>query len=134
MPDSTVPTADARTPDAEPVGAPTSPAGGLGAATLSTFLITDIEGSTRLWEEHADAMAPALARHDALLRSAVEGAGGAVIKTTGDGLLAVFDDPAQAVRAALDGQGALRDTAWGEIGALKVRMAVHSGTAELPTR
>ena len=130
MPDPSVPTADARTPDPEPAG-PTSPAAGLGGATLSTFLITDIEGSTRLWEEHADAMAPALARHDALLRSAVEGAGGAVIKTTGDGLLAVFDDPAQAVRAALDGQGALRDTAWGEIGALKVRMAVHSGTAEL---
>ena len=131
MPDSSVPTADARTPEAEPATAASSPAVGLGGATLSTFLITDIEGSTRLWEEHADAMAPALARHDALLRAAVEGAGGVVIKTTGDGLLAVFGDPIPALRAALDGQHALRDTAWGEIGALKVRMAVHSGTAEL---
>jgi predicted ATPase/class 3 adenylate cyclase len=131
MPDSSVPTADTRTPDPEPADAPAWPAAGIGAATLSTFLITDIEGSTRLWEEHAQAMASALARHDALLRSAVEGRGGAVIKTTGDGLLAVFGDPEAAVLAALDGQHALRDTAWGEIGALRVRMAVHSGTAEL---
>jgi predicted ATPase/class 3 adenylate cyclase len=100
-------------------------------ATLSTFLITDIEGSTRLWEQHATAMADALARHDALLRAAVEGRAGTVIKTTGDGLLAIFADPAAAVWAALDAQHALRATAWGEIGALKVRMAVHSGTAEL---
>jgi predicted ATPase/class 3 adenylate cyclase len=100
-------------------------------AALSTFLITDIEGSTRLWEEHAQAMAAALARHDALLRAAVEGRGGAVIKTTGDGLLAVFGEPSAAVDAALDAQHALRDTAWGEIGALKVRMAIHSGTAEV---
>src|SRR4051812_32832089 len=81
---------------------------------LSTFLITDIEGSTRLWEERADAMATALARHDGLLRTAVDGRGGTIIKTTGDGVLAVFDDPATAVAAALDGQRALRDAAWGE--------------------
>jgi predicted ATPase len=131
MPDSSVPTAAAPTPDPGPSGEAPFPAAGLGGTILSTFLITDIEGSTRLWEEHAAAMAPALARHDALLREAVEGAAGAVIKTTGDGLLAVFHDPLQALQAALDGQRALRATAWGEIGALKVRMAVHSGTAEL---
>jgi hypothetical protein len=49
---------------------------------LSTFLITDIEGSTRLWEERAAAMAGALAMHDVLPRAAVEGRGGRVIKTT----------------------------------------------------
>jgi predicted ATPase/class 3 adenylate cyclase len=125
-----VQTADTRTPDPGRAR-PSSSAGAVAPAALSTFLITDIEGSTRLWEEHADAMATALARHDALLRAAVEGGGGAVIKTTGDGLLAVFDDPISAVRAALDGQHALRANPWGEIGALKVRMAVHSGTAEL---
>jgi predicted ATPase/class 3 adenylate cyclase len=107
------------------------PWAGAGSSGLSTFLITDIEGSTRLWEQQAVAMAGALARHDAILRSAVEGRGGAVIKTTGDGLLAVFDDPAAAVGAALDGQRALRDAVWGEIGVLKVRMAIHSGTAEV---
>ncbi|HET7472008.1 MAG TPA: AAA family ATPase [Candidatus Limnocylindrales bacterium] len=108
-----------------------STAGTAPAAALSTFLITDIEGSTRLWEEHAEAMAGALARHDALLRSAVDRRAGAVIKTTGDGILAVFTDPNEAVAAALDGQRALRDASWGEIGALRVRMAVHSGTAEV---
>src|SRR5512146_83379 len=108
MPDSSVPTAAAPTPDPGPSGEAPFPAAGLGGTILSTFLITDIEGSTRLWEEHAAAMAPALARHDALLREAVEGAAGAVIKTTGDGLLAVFHDPLQALQAALDGQRALR--------------------------
>jgi predicted ATPase/class 3 adenylate cyclase len=107
-----------------------SGARGTAEAGLSTFLITDIEGSTRLWEEHAAAMGPALALHDRLLRGAIEGAGGTVIKTTGDGILAVFDDPAVALGAALAAQRALRDAAWGEIGQLKVRMALHAGTAE----
>lgn len=104
-------------------------AGGRPAA-LSTFLITDIEGSTRLWEQHAASMGPALALHDGLLRAAVEGENGTVIKTTGDGLLAVFDDQLAAVRAAVAAQAALRDAAWEATGPLRVRMAIHSGTAE----
>jgi predicted ATPase/class 3 adenylate cyclase len=103
---------------------------GTAEAGLSTFLITDIEGSTRLWEDHAVAMGPALALHDRLLRDAIEGARGTVIKTTGDGLLAVFEDPAVALGAALAAQRALRDASWGETGPLKVRMALHAGTAE----
>ena len=99
-------------------------------AGLSTFLITDIEGSTRLWEEQGAAMGPALALHDRLLRTAVEEAHGTVIKTTGDGLLAVFDDQLAAVNAAVNAQVALRDAAWGATGELRVRMAIHSGTAE----
>ena len=54
------------------------------AGTL-TFLFTDLEGSTRLWEEHGDAMPDALARHDEILRAAVERHGGRIVKTTGDG-------------------------------------------------
>ena len=57
-----------------------------------TFLFTDIEGSTRLWEEHPDAMRDALARHDELLREAIEAHGGYVVKTTGDGFHAAFAD------------------------------------------
>ena len=53
-----------------------------------TFLFTDIEGSTRLWEDYPDAMPGALVRHDAILRDAVESAGGHVVKTTGDGFFA----------------------------------------------
>ena len=55
-----------------------------------TFLFTDLESSTRLWEEHPDAMRDALARHDGLLRRAVDAEPGEVIKGTGDGLHAVF--------------------------------------------
>ena len=69
-----------------------------GSRTL-TFLFTDIEGSTRLWEQHGDAMRGALAQHDELLRHGVETHGGAVVKTTGDGLLAVFDGPGVAIAA-----------------------------------
>jgi predicted ATPase/class 3 adenylate cyclase len=100
------------------------------SGTPSTFLVTDIEGSTRLWEEQPVAMATALALHDALLRAVVEGRGGTVFKTTGDGLLAVFGDPAAAFAATLDGQRAIRDGDWGETGGIRVRMAIHSGTAE----
>jgi class 3 adenylate cyclase len=56
-----------------------------------TFLFTDLEGTTRLWEEHPESMQLALARHYAILRDAVEASGGQVIKTTGDGLHAVFE-------------------------------------------
>jgi predicted ATPase/class 3 adenylate cyclase len=108
--------------------------GGIAAARpvgeLSTFLITDIEGSTRLWEEHAAGMGPALAQHDRLLRAAIEGGGGTVIKTTGDGMLAVFADPVAGVDAALTAQRALRGEPWGDTGPLRVRMALHSGQAE----
>jgi len=97
----------------------------------ATFLMTDIEGSTRLWESHRDAMAGALEAHDTLLRSAVEAAGGSIVKTTGDGLLAVFDDPATAIAAALAGQHALDRHEWSATGPLRVRMAIHSGSAEV---
>ena len=73
----------------------------------ATYLLTDIEGSTRLWEADGAAMATALAAHDGLLRSSVEAAGGSVLKGTGDGLLATFDRPEWAILAALEGQRAL---------------------------
>lgn len=55
------------------------------------FLLTDVEGSTRLWEQHPEAMRGSLAQHDRILIDAVESARGRVIKKTGDGLMAVFD-------------------------------------------
>ena len=97
---------------------------------VATFLFTDIEGSTRLWEEHADRMGPALAQHDRLLRASVDAHGGSVIKTTGDGMLAVFADAVTAIDAAVAAQRALRDATWDEIGPLRVRMALHAGAAE----
>jgi class 3 adenylate cyclase len=52
-----------------------------------TFLFTDLEGSTRLWEEYPDAMQPALARHDEILRGAVAAHDGHIVKSTGEVLL-----------------------------------------------
>ncbi len=102
-----------------------------GETHTATFLMTDIAGSTRLWEEQRDAMVLALAAHDALLRAAVEEAGGTVFKTTGDGLLAAFERPGAALRAAVAGQRALQDHVWPTTAPLLVRMAIHSGDAEI---
>jgi predicted ATPase/class 3 adenylate cyclase len=94
------------------------------------FLFSDLEGSTRLWEEHADAMPDALARHDAVLTAALEAHGGRVFKHTGDGMCAVFRNAADAVEAAAAAQVALRREPWGRTGPLRARMAVHVGSAE----
>src|SRR5438067_4710496 len=92
-----------------------------------TFLFTDIEGSTKLWEQHPRAMRRALARHDTLLRDPVETHGGVVFKTIGDALCAAFATAPAALAAALAGQRALQNEAWEEVGLLRVRMALHSG-------
>jgi predicted ATPase/class 3 adenylate cyclase len=97
---------------------------------MQTFLFTDIEGSTRLWEEHGDEMAAALARHDQILDTAVGQAGGSVLKTTGDGIIAVFDTVFAGLSAAIDGQHALGQQHWGPTGPLRVRMGIHSGETE----
>src|SRR5438477_12477938 len=97
-----------------------------------TFLFADIEGSTRLWEEQPDTMRLALARHDALLRAAIETNGGTVFKTMGDAFCAAFPTAAEALEAALMAQQSLQQVKAG-VGSdlmLKVRMALHSGAAE----
>ncbi len=81
-----------------------------------TFLFTDLESSTRLWEQDPEAMRDALAHHDELLRRAVEAHHGDVIKGTGDGVHAVFATADTAVSAAVDGQQALRGASWGPVG------------------
>src|SRR5215471_4280477 len=75
-------------------------------------------------------MRAALARHDGILVAAVEAAGGRVVKSTGDGLHAVFSTPDAAVGAAVSGQQALASEAWGVTGPLRVRMGLHTGVAE----
>ena len=97
-----------------------------------TFLFTDIQGSTRLWEQHPDAMRAALARHDTLLRHSIEQHGGHVFKTAGDAFHAAFAQPRSALAAVLQAQTALHAQPWplpeGE--ALRVRAALHAGEAE----
>jgi predicted ATPase/class 3 adenylate cyclase/Tfp pilus assembly protein PilF len=96
-----------------------------------TFFFTDIEGSTQLWEQRPEAMGQALARHDTLLRNAVEFHGGVIFKTTGDGICAVFTRAADALTATLAAQHAFQQEMWGETGSLHVRMALHTGAADL---
>ena len=76
-------------------------------------------------------MRAALARHDEILRDAVEENGGNVVKTTGDGCHAVFATAASATCAAVAAQEALKKEPWGTTGPLRVRMGLHTGTAEL---
>ena len=96
-----------------------------------TFLFTDLEGSTQLWEEHPDAMHGALAHHDEILRDAVAAHGGQIVKSTGDGVHAAFPGAESALRAAHDSQVALEAASWATTGPLRVRMGVHTGYAEL---
>lgn len=94
-----------------------------------TFLFTDIAGSTRLWEDHGDAMAATLNRHDEVMREAVEAFDGYLVKSTGDGALAAFSDVRDALRAAVSAQQTFADPGWDGKLALKVRTAIHTGTA-----
>ncbi|MCW3052424.1 MAG: putative ATPase [Chthonomonadales bacterium] len=96
-----------------------------------TFLFTDIEGSTRLWEKHPEAMRLALARHDALLRQVIEDHNGIAFKTIGDAFCAAFHTVSEALNAAITAQQALCLEPWPEAMTLKVRMALHLGTVEL---
>jgi predicted ATPase/class 3 adenylate cyclase len=99
------------------------------ASQTLTFLFTDIEGSTRLWEQHRQPMKEALERHDAILRDAVESSNGHVVKTTGDGLMAVFASAVDGLSACLKAQHDLAREPWGQTGPLRVRMALHVGEA-----
>ena len=96
-----------------------------------TLLFTDIEGSTRLWEAHAEAMRAALARHDSLLRHCIDDHKGHVFKTGGDAFCAAFHTAADALAAALEAQRALHREPWPEAAKLRVRMALHSGAVDM---
>ncbi len=95
-----------------------------------TFLFTDIEGSTKLWEKYPEGMRRALACHDELLRYAIEQHHGHVFKTVGDAFCAAFPTAPDALAAALDAHLALQKPDWGEVGSIRVRMGLHTGQAE----
>jgi predicted ATPase/class 3 adenylate cyclase len=102
-----------------------------------TFLFTDIEGSTQLWEKHPQAMKSALAEHDSILKEAIESNHGHIIKSTGDGVHAVFTKAMDAINTAIRAQRILQsliplDVLGSTTAAqLKVRMGLHTGEAEL---
>lgn len=104
-----------------------------GVTRAVTFLLTDIEESTAAWEADADAMAIALARHDELVEQVVTSRGGRLIKTRGEGdaTFSVFDRPSGAAAAAIELQEAISHEPWALRNPMRVRVALHTGEAEL---
>ena len=98
-----------------------------------TFLLTDIEGSTALWEAHPQVMASVIARHHEIVADCVEAHDGRQPRSQGEGdsTLSVFARPTDAVAAALAVQRALRDEPWAEGIQLRVRAGLHTGEAEV---
>src|SRR5215210_3547652 len=95
-----------------------------------TFLFTDIEGSTRMWEKDPEAMGSTVARHDEVLRGAIEANEGHVFKTVGDAFCAAFPTAPDALEAAISAQRLLHAGGQDEESRLRVRMALHTGSAE----
>jgi predicted ATPase/class 3 adenylate cyclase/DNA-binding CsgD family transcriptional regulator len=118
---------DPAAPNQPGAAAPAMPAGTV------TFLLTDIEGSTRLWEAHPGDMDVALSRHDALLREAIESHGGIVVTSRGEGdsIFAVFGSAISALEAAGGAQRRLDEETWSEGITIRVRMALHTGEGDL---
>jgi class 3 adenylate cyclase len=98
-----------------------------------TFMLTDVEGSTRLWESAPEAMSAAVARHYELLDEAIALHGGVqpVAQGEGDSVVAAFTRASDAVAAALDVQRAFHREGWPEGASLRLRIAVHTAEAQL---
>ena len=94
-----------------------------------TFLFTDIQGSTRLWQDDPAAMEIALKRHDEILRKTVNQHNGHVFKTVGDAFCCAFAEALDAVRATLAVQLIIRDEEWNTPRPIRVRMSLHTGAA-----
>ena len=114
-----------------PPGPLPAPTGTVEETVTLTFLMTDIEGSTRLWEHTGEAFSQALASHHALLRHAFAQYGGQEIAEAGDSFVTAFHSAGQALECAVAGQQALVEHVWPqETGPLKVRMVLHTGDVE----
>ena len=98
---------------------------------MVTFLFTDIEGSTPLWDRNPRAMKIAQERHNEILHSQTEKYEGRVYKIIGDGFQTAFAEPVNAVKAALAAQRDFLEEDWGELGPIRVRMGIHTGPAEV---
>ncbi|HJT80335.1 MAG TPA: tetratricopeptide repeat protein [Chthoniobacterales bacterium] len=96
-----------------------------------TFLFTDMEGSTRAWEEHPVETQRALAQHDEIVAREVKANNGAIIleRGEGDSVFAVFARPSDAVAAACEIQRSIRNNSWPAQVPMRVRMAIHTGEA-----
>ena len=97
------------------------------AAKTLIILFTDLEGSTRLWQQYPLAMQTALEQHDKIIRTAIESANGRIVKSTGDGFYAVFESALEGLNACIAAQKRLVEESWPETGPLHVRMGLHAG-------
>jgi class 3 adenylate cyclase len=95
-----------------------------------TFLFTDLEGSTKLWQQSPDSMETALQRHDEIIRSCVAVRGGYIFATGGDGFSVAFASAGDAIAVAVESQRALVAETWPPGVELRVRMGVHTGVAQ----
>ncbi|GAH62701.1 unnamed protein product, partial [marine sediment metagenome] len=95
-----------------------------------TFLFTDIQGSTKLWQNYPHKMNKVLPRHDEILRSAIESNNGWVFKTGGDAFYAAFYTAMDGLKASLTAQLLIKCEKWDLPSSLFVRMALHTGEAE----
>jgi predicted ATPase/class 3 adenylate cyclase len=98
-------------------------------AGVVTFVMTDIEGSTRLFRELGERYVEVLATHQAMLRGPFTNHGGVEVGAEGDALFFVFADASEAVAACLEGQRALAAHAWPPGVELRVRIGMHTGEA-----
>ena len=98
-----------------------------------TFLFTDIEGSTKLAQEHPDQWESLRERHHAILQSAMDALDGYVFQVIGDAFCVAFRTASNAANAAIDSQRKLQRESWGET-SIKVRMGIHTGEAELQAK
>ncbi len=96
---------------------------------IVSFLFTDIEGSTPLWESQPEQMGAALQIHHRILRKTIAAQGGVVFNIVGDGFLTAFTSASQALKAAITAQQKLTAVDWGAIGPLRVRMGIYTGEA-----
>src|SRR5215212_6529746 len=94
-----------------------------------TFLFTDIEGSTKIAQEHPDQWETLRERHHAILQSAMDLHNGYVFQIIGDAFCAAFHSTNDGIRAAIEAQRQLQNENWGET-SIKVRMGIHTGEAE----
>ena len=104
---------------------------GLAGGVITTFLFSDIEGSTRLVKALRDRYPQVLAEHRRLVRAAIAAHGGHEVDTAGDGFFVAFDDATRAVLCALDVQRSLAAHEWPAGAAVRVRIGVHTGQAVL---
>ena len=97
---------------------------------MPTFMMTDIEDSTKLWEKHTDTMTKVIALHNLMIQETLDKHGGKLIKSMGDGVFVVFQEGSDPLKCAIEIQKRIQRTTWGPIKDIRVRVGLHTGPAK----